>query len=768
MQSATSDGRIHGSRSQRLLGARAREPKEGEAMNGRVAGWIVAGLIGWSLRASFGGDVIDSSLLFDPVATVRWTSPTTLVIGSSSRPSEPPVYEEIDAETATRRRLGPAEVHAGAIRRPDSRPLRSVKNGPETAIIFQNRRAEVVRLFWVDSQGKRHPYGELASEQTRRQHTFTGHAWLIEAAGKPMGWIRGERQPIEVVIDNALPAESPASDSTVEPTTKRQPTLPATAAAFAGPPHWSPDGGKVVVWDVTPAQKHPVHLVESSPVDRIEPRLKTLHYLKPGDTIAQRWPRLFAKDGSEIPISRELFENPWSISRLRWADDSGSFTFLYNQRGHQVLRLVAVDAASGAVRTVVEEVSDTFVDYAHKTWMHWLSAKELLWMSERDGFNHLYRVDLASGRWRQLTSGNWMVREVMRVDEESRTLTAKVLGINSGEDPYHTHIVQIDMDSGAVSRLTTGNGTHELQWSPDRRWYVDSYSRVDLPPVHELRRALDGSLVCELGRADASALLARGWVMPERFVAKGRDDQTAIYGVIFRPRNTSNDLTPRPVLEQIYAGPHGFHSPVSFAVNHGQQRFTEEGFVLVRVDGMGTNWRGKAFHDVCWKNLRDAGFPDRVAWLTAAAADRPWMDLGRVGIFGGSAGGQNALRGLLDFPEFYRVGVADCGCHDNRMDKIWWNELWMGWPVDEAYERSSNVVDASKLQGQLMLIVGELDKNVDPSSTLQVSAALVKARKDHELVVIPGVGHGAAETPYGSMKRLAFFKRHLRPAAVAE
>jgi dipeptidyl-peptidase-4 len=469
------------------------------------------------------------------------------------------------------------------------------------------------------------------------------------------------------------------------------------------------------------------------PADRLEPRLKTLQYLKPGDTIEQRWPRLFLRNGTEIPIARGLFANPWSIGRLRWAADSSFCTFRYNQRGHQVLRLVAVDGASGAARTVVEEVSDTFVDYAHKTWMHWLPVGELLWMSERDGFNHLYRVDVPNGPLQQLTSGDWMVREVEQVDEKSRTLMAKVLGINPGEDFYHTHVVRIDIDSGSVTRPTSGDGTNELRWSPDRRWYVDSYSRVDLPPVHELRQASDGSLVCDLGWADASALVANGWVTPERFAAKGRNGKTAIYGVIYRPRGTADDPTARPVVEQIYAGPHGFHAPVSLAVSHGQQRFTDAGFVLVRVAGMGTNWRGRSFQDVCWKNLRDAGFPDRVDWLRAAAAEQPWMDLNRVGIFGGSAGGQSGLRGLLDFPNIDRAGVADCGCHDNRIKKIWWNELWMGWPVDEAYERSFNVVDAHKLKGARMLIVGALEENVDPSSTLQVAAALEKAGKDHEL-----------------------------------
>jgi dipeptidyl aminopeptidase/acylaminoacyl peptidase len=193
------------------------------------------------------------------------------------------------------------------------------------------------------------------------------------------------------------------------------------------------------------------------------------------------------------------------------------------------------------------------------------------------------------------------------------------------------------------------------------------------------------------------------------------------------------------------------------------QRIADEGFIVVKIDGMGTNHRGKAFHDVAWKNLKDAGFPDRLAWIREAAELRPWMDLTRVGIYGGSAGGQSAMRAVLDHHDFYKVAVADCGCHDNRMDKIWWNEQWMGWPVDESYARSSNADDAHKLGGKLLLIVGGLDDNVDPASTTQVVAALQKAGKEFEYMPIIGVGHGAAETAYGSKVRLEFLKRHLRP-----
>jgi dipeptidyl aminopeptidase/acylaminoacyl peptidase len=230
--------------------------------------------------------------------------------------------------------------------------------------------------------------------------------------------------------------------------------------------------------------------------------------------------------------------------------------------------------------------------------------------------------------------------------------------------------------------------------------------------------------------------------------------------VIFRP-STFKPERKYPVIEQIYAGPQGAFVPKAFAPYHRHQAMAELGFIVVQIDGMGTNWRSKAFHDVCWKNLVDAGLPDRILWMKAAAEKEKAMDLTRVGVFGGSAGGQNALGALLTHGEFYKVGVADCGCHDNRMDKIWWNELWMGWPLGPHFAEQSNVMLAPKLQGKLLLTVGELDHNVDPASTMQVVNALIKANKDFDLIVFPGSDHGAGESPYGRRRRNDFFVRHL-------
>jgi dipeptidyl aminopeptidase/acylaminoacyl peptidase len=262
-----------------------------------------------------------------------------------------------------------------------------------------------------------------------------------------------------------------------------------------------------------------------------------------------------------------------------------------------------------------------------------------------------------------------------------------------------------------------------------------------------------------LETADISALVKAGWAPPEVFSAKGRDGQTDIWGVIYRPADF-NAARKYPVIENIYAGPHSSFVPKSFAAFNQMQAQADLGFIVVQIDGMGTSNRSKAFHDVAWKNIKDAGFPDRILWHKAVAAKYPYYDITRVGIYGTSAGGQNSLGALLFHPEFYKVAVSFAGCHDNRMDKIWWNEQWMGWPIGSEYAESSNVENAYRLQGKVLLVVGEMDHNVDPSSTMQVVNQLIKHNKDFDLLVVPGMDHGSGGA-YGDHKRYDFFVRHL-------
>jgi dipeptidyl-peptidase 4 len=672
------------------------------------------------------------------------------------------------------------------------------RQGEESRLVFRNETEGNIKLFWINDLSSPTFYEEIAPGEEHDQHTYGGHTWLVrDQAGKPLGAFRAGDQPTLAVIDGSWRLTSRHSltgrggrsaDRRLQG--RRSPNerfeakivdhnvvlldrdigeeIRLSSSGTAVDPFlarfaWSPDSTKLVVIQERPAEPREVHLIESSPRDQLQPKLHGHRYAKPGDRIAHPRPRLFDIDQQkQIDVEESLFADPWSLQDIRWDDDSSRFTFLYNQRGHQTLRLVAVDADSGAARAIIDETSDTFICYSGKFFLEILSAtNELVWMSERDGWNHLYLYDSRTGEVKnQITRGEWVVREVDRVDSDRRQIWFRAGGIHPEQDPYYVHYCRVNFDGSGLTILTEGDGTHSLDYSPDRQYFVDTYSRVDMPPVTELRRTDEGALVCELEQADWSELIAAGWQVPERFVAKGRAGQADIYGVIYRP--TSFDPPQKyPVIEQIYAGPQSAYVPKRFSYFHGPQALAELGFVVVQIDGQGTSHRSKAFHDVCYQNLGDAGFPDRIAWLRAAAAERPFMDLRHVGIYGGSAGGQNAMRALIAHGDFYHAAVADCGCHDNRMDKIWWNEQWMGYPVGEHYQASSNVEQAHRMQGKLLLTVGELDRNVDPASTMQVVDALIRADKDFELIVFPGAGHGAGGSRYGVRRMRDFFVRHL-------
>jgi dipeptidyl aminopeptidase/acylaminoacyl peptidase len=680
--------------------------------------------------------------------------------------------------------LAPADDEAPVLQ-PMARQRPSRNGGRKTDLTFVNRGKQDLKLVWLAAGGEKREYGMLPAGEERTMGTFVGHVWLLVGPAETVvaAYEAAAGNPRAVVaVDPVPPRERPAAkarqlerkrvrvvhrahnlfvvgaDGAETPLT----TDGTADHSYRGDLHVSPDGRSLLAFRERPAQQHIVTLVESSPRDQVQPRVHTMNYLKPGDRIAVPSPCLFdLESGQPVALDLARWPDPWSLDRVHWAPDGSEVHLLYNQRGHQVLRVDAIHSRSGAVRTVVEEKPATFVDYSQKTWMHWLDGgTELLWASERSGHNHVWRVDVASGKAVPVTSGNWVVRKVEFVDEQRKELWFTALGIHPGQDPYHAHLARVKFDGSGLVVVTSADGTHEWSLSPDRSHAVVRWSRVDHVPVTELRRTSDGAMVCELGRDDATDLLATGWRPPVRFVAKGRDGKTDIHGFLVRPVRF-DPARKYPVIESIYAGPHDFHVPKGWSVHHGSRELAELGFIVVKIDGMGTNWRSKAFHDVCWRNLKDGGFPDRIAWMKAAAAVHPEMDVTRVGIFGGSAGGQNALAALLHHGDFYKVAAADCGCHDNRMDKIWWNEAWMGWPVGDWYADSSNVTHAHRLQGRLLLTVGELDRNVDPASTLQVADALLRAGKDFELAVVPGGGHGAGGSPAMVRKRNDLFIRAL-------
>ena len=526
---------------------------------------------------------------------------------------------------------------------------------------------------------------------------------------------------------------------------------------------WSPDSRKVATMKIRPAEKRYIYFIESSPKDQLQPKLHKREYAKPGDALPFRIPHIFHIETGEMskPSSTELFASQFDVHGLDWAADSNSLLFEYNQRGHQVYRVLELASESGLVRTVIEETSDTFVNYTRYFRRDLKNGKEIIWMSERDNWNHLYLYDRQTGKVKQqITNGEWDVRDVLDVDEANRVVYFSANGMVKEEDPYLIRYYRINMDGSGLTCLTPEEGTHTAWFSTDRKYLVDVYSKVNVAPKAVLRSAKDGKIVMPLEEADIKALEKTGWQAPEPFVAKGRDGKTDIWGVIFRPSNFDPSKK-YPVLEYVYAGPGSAYTPKAFRQLHWYHQVTAElGFIVVQSDGMGTSFRSKAFESIIYKNLKDAGFEDRIGWINAAGKKYPYMDTDRVGIFVGSAGGQEAMAAVLFHPDFYKAAYAGCGCHDNRMDKIWWNEQWMGYPVDSSYVACSNVENAHLLTRPLMLMVGEIDDNVDPASTMQVVNALIKAKKEFELVVVPGSNHTLGGD-YGDRKRFDFFVRNL-------
>ena len=678
-------------------------------------------------------------------------------------------------------------------------PRRRPRSGAEVEVTLVNRTAQAVELFWIEAEGSERSYGMIAAGQTRQQHTYAGHRWEVRGdQDKVLLRFTADEAETEIVVRNnatQVPPqdERPRRQSQRERRGPRDESPDGKWTAFIRDhnlflrsaedgqefqlsqdgqegksyqqPQWSPDSQTVVAFRMTPGDRKEVYLVESSPRDGGRAKLQTRSYDLPGDKFASYELRLFrAGDRTQIPCDVEPID--FGRPRLRWRKNGAAFTYEKVDRGHQRFRLIEVNVQTGAARNLIDEKTETFIWTAHTESMgvslvSWLdSSEEIVYASERDGWRHLYLVDAEKGEIKnQITSGEYVVRGIDRIDEEKRQIWFRASGKNADQDPYLIHYYRIDFDGGNLVPLTEGNGNHTVQYSPDRQYLIDTYSRVDLPPVHELRSAKDGKLLCELERADVTELEASGWKPPEVFHAKGRDGKTDIWGIICRPRNF-DPAKKYPILEDIYAGPQSSFVPKTFSSRDRYRSLNDLGFVVVKIDGMGTANRSKAFHDVCWHNLKDGGLEDRILWMKAAAAKDPALDIDRVGVYGTSAGGQNAAAAVLFHPEFYKAAVANCGCHDNRLDKASWNEQWMGYPVGPWYAECSNIENAHRLQGKLMLVVGEMDTNVPPESTYRLVNALIKAGKEFDFLLIPGGGHGAGGE-YGRRRMEDFFVRHL-------
>jgi len=526
---------------------------------------------------------------------------------------------------------------------------------------------------------------------------------------------------------------------------------------------WSSDSRHLVAFRCLPGDRKKVYLLHATGPDTSRATLEERMYDQPGDKLdTYESYALDTKTNAEAKVEVEPFDgSAYPYHEAPRARPWGSRLMLdYPVRGDQEYKVVAIDAALAKASVLMDEKSPTFVDISRTITSFLEKTNEFLFRSERDGWARLYLIDGATGTVKNaVTPSGCVFRDITLVDEENRQLWFSASGLASGEDPYYIHYYRVNFDGTDLVELTPGDGTHTIQLAPDHRMYIDTYSRVNLPPIHELRRLQDGTKVAELERSDISRLLKNGVRLPEPFVAKGRDGKTDIYGVVIKPTNFDSRKS-YPVIENIYAGPQDSFVPKAFAPFLNMTRLAELGFIVVQVDGMGTANRGKAFHDVCWHNIADAGFPDRILWMQALAKAMPQADISRVGVYGTSAGGQNACGAVLWHPEFYKAAVASCGCHDNAIDKQWWNEQWMGYPKGPWYVEQSNASNVSKLRGHLFLFVGEDDHNVPPESTIRLLDAFIKAGKNVDFLMIPGADHTDGG-PYGEHKRRDFFVKWL-------
>jgi dipeptidyl-peptidase 4 len=506
---------------------------------------------------------------------------------------------------------------------------------------------------------------------------------------------------------------------------------------------WSPDSKKLVTYRIDSRNSGHFTSLQFVPPDQLRPRAFTYVYPLPGEVLAKAEPIVFdLQSGKRIDVQTPPLELPFQDGPgFEWFADSKSFNYDCDERGYKAKELRVVDAATGEQKVLVREQAEPYVDPGETFFRFVDSSQEILWSSERDGWNHLYVYSRKTGQLEnQITQGSWVVREISYVDEKNRQVYFLASGRERNEDPYLTHLYRTGFDGRGLQLLTAENANHAVSFSPDGKFFVDSYPRVDLPGQSVLRRADNGAEVKVLEKADFSELIQSNWKFPEPFQGKALDGTTDIYGLIWRPSNF--DASKKyPIVEHVYTGPHGFFVPKTIAAALRLQSVAELGFIVVMVDGRGTIGRSRAFHNFSYHNL-GGSFDDHVVLIKQMATRYPYMVITRVGIFGTSADGYGSSHAILVHPEFYKVCVSISGDHDARLDKAWWNEAYQGYPIGDDYIAQSNVTMADRLQGHLLLEHGDIDENVHPVGTMRFADALMKANKNFDMLLVPNMYHG--------------------------
>lgn len=545
---------------------------------------------------------------------------------------------------------------------------------------------------------------------------------------------------------------------------------------------WSPDSRKIATFQHDGRAVGEMYLVST---EVGHPTLDAWKYPLPGDSAIFTIHRVIIDlDGPRPRIVRlQMPPDPHRSSLcdhvscrggeftdVQWFPDGSQLAFVSSSRDHKTATLRVADAATGAVRDVLEETVPTQFESGvnRVNWRVLPSSNEVIWFSERDDWGSLYLYDLETGELKnRITSGPGPVIEVMHVDEDSRTLWFTGAGREPGRDPYFRHLYRVAFDGTGYELLTPEDANHEITMSEDDRYFVDVWSQPDVPPISVLRDAEDGETLIELEEADISQLLATGWTPPIPFTVKARDDSTDLYGLLYRPTDFDSTRT-YPVINYLYPGPQsGSVGSRSFSPARGDKRaLAELGFIVVEVDAMGTPSRSKSFHDAYYGDMGDNGLPDQMAMIRQLGQRHPWMDVDRVGIYGHSGGGYAAADAILRYPDFYKVAVSQAGNHDNRNYEDDWGERYQGLLVENPdgttnYDNQANQLLAANLKGKLLLAHGTMDDNVPPYNTLVLVNELIRHNKDFDLILFPNRPHGFGNEPYMIRRRWDYFVEHL-------
>ena len=540
---------------------------------------------------------------------------------------------------------------------------------------------------------------------------------------------------------------------------------------------WSPDSKKIATFQHDSRGTGEMYMVSTKSG---HPELSQWKYPLPGDSLIFRISRVVinVKNASMVRLNMppdqhrstsddHIAGRGGTFLDVRWSKDAKHLVFVSSSRDHKEAQLRVADTKTGKVRDVMKEVQETYFESGDgfSNWHYLSKTNEVIWFSERDNWGHLYLIDLKTGKIKnRITQGEWAVQQVRYVDQKKRKIYFSAGGKEQG-NPYYWHYYSINIDGSDLKLLTPEYAHHTVTFSSEYKYFIDSYSTPVTPPITVLRD-MDGNQLVKLEQADISRLVALGWQPPTQVKTKARDGVTDIYGLLYKPTKF-NPNSKYPVLNPLYPGPQsGSVGSRSFRPSRSdKQSVAELGFIVIEVDAMGTPGRSKSFHDAYYGNMGDNGLPDQVEAIKQLGAQYPWMDLDRVGIYGGSGGGFASTGGILRYPDFYKVAVSGSGNHDNATYEDDWGEKWQGMLIKNedgstTYDNQANHLLAENLKGKLLLGHGSLDGNVPVNNTLLVAKALMDANKDFDLLIFPNKGHGLGQ--YWMRRRWDYFVRHLK------